>query len=747
MLYGENGSGKSTILDAIDVVCNGTVGSLGDISVGQNSGKYLCAVDASPSTLRAVIYSETESWTGVMRRNTIEVTGPANKPQVKILRRGKILDLILAQPSERYRALQHFLDIGVVEQSEGTLQQKINDINHKIQEDIASKERMTNQLENLWEAENRPGPGTTAMSWAKNKVEIGISGHSVHLEKLSQLVTTISTIVRAAEIYNSWASDVSSHNDKLMEVEGLIQQAPSFNAATTIKLLESLEKAKAYIEAEEALDKCPTCLRPTERDELLQTVSHEFSKFSDLKSLIDKRVGIQNKLDIATSNLNDARNELINNLQKSQSILISNDIPEVTRLNIQWPSWIDRESDISALLRICKLLSTIQAEFIEQRNTAQRDVIQFNSIAQWWSGIDEANHRAEENDRILTGLNRAHDIVHNLRVSFVQNILDSISQEANRLFQTIHPGEDIGLERLKIEEERRSSISQSGIFHGHNDIPPQAVFSDSHMDTLGFCVWLALTKRESPEKTVLLIDDIFTSVDSPHLGRVIDLISSEANNFLQVIVATHYRLWWDRCQGGHGIQRIHLGHWCIENGLAAQNMPLLITQLRQLIDNPILDRQAVSSKAGILLESVMDDLALLYECSLPYNKLNQYTLGALLDGCKKLFKRHNLNVRLNLNFDVPGQPENWQTSAAHTAFDKVNTMQFIRNQVGCHFSPPGMDIPDNDVREFGMATIELFEALTCPHCGCIASKVNMDGTALRCSCRKQAIQMTPVKVT
>jgi hypothetical protein len=331
-------------------------------------------------------------------------------------------------------------------------------------------------------------------------------------------------------------------------------------------------------------------------------------------------------------------------------------------------------------------------------------------------------------------------------VNFTQGILDGIRQEADRLFQAIHPGENIGLEQMKMEEDRRGSVSQSGIFHGHSDIPPQAVFSESHLDTLGFCVWLALAKREIPQQTILLVDDIFSSVDATHLGRVIDLLSAEAPNFLQVIVATHYRLWWERCQNAQGIQRVHLGRWCATNGIAAQNMPRVLDELRAKIGESVLDRQAVSSKAGILLESILDDLTLLYECSLPHNKLNLYTLGALLSGCAKLFSKHSLTVQVNANWNVAGQPENWQATAAKVAYDKVNGMQFIRNQVGCHFNTPGMEIPDGDVRDFGTATIELVEALTCPNCGALSTKTANDGTHLRCSCPKRAIRMTPVRI-
>ena len=82
--------------------------------------------------------------------------------------------------------------------------------------------------------------------------------------------------------------------------------------------------------------------------------------------------------------------------------------------------------------------------------------------------------------------------------------------------------------------------------------------------------------------------------------------------------------------------------------------------------------------------------------------------------------------------------------AAKEAFGRVDALQFIRNQVGCHCNPFGHDIPDDAVREFGRATVALVAALTCPSCGYIATKVDTSGTFLRCSCAKRAVRMTAV---
>ncbi len=747
MLFGENGSGKSSVLDAIDVVCSGTNGCLDGISVGQAAGKYLCSLGCPTAALSLTVHSDRESWTGSMRRNAISVAGTNAKPTVKILRRNRILELVLAQPSDRYRALRHFIDIAVVEQSEGTLQQQLRDVGRTITDLTNENVRMSTYLTNLWEAEGRPGPSTTAMAWAESKVRTGIAGLNERYARLKVVLGAVSLATSEKSSLDIQSADLETIQEELEDVNRRIAAAPSVSSTTAVQLLDSLQKAKTYIEAEESLDKCPTCLRPIGRDELLATVIKEVAELSDLKTLCDERSGIQKRLDVAASNLEKTQKRLVTALKKVQEVTQPGDIPEITARTIVWPTWETATQNMASLVGICGQLGSIQGSLQIQHDNAQRDVNQFNSIKELYDGIKEANDKMADLDRIRNSLQRAYDIVHDKRVAFTQGILDGISQEANRLFQAIHPGENIGLEQLKMEEERRGSVSQTGVFHGHTDIPPQAIFSESHLDTLGFCVWLALAKRESPADAIILIDDIFSSVDATHLARVIDLLGVESQNFRQVIVSTHYRLWWDRCQNAQGIQRIHLGRWCPTNGIAAQNMPLVTQQLQDFVDAAVLDRQAVSSKAGILLESILNDLTLLFECPIPRSKANLYTLGALLNGCSKLFTRHNLSVQQNGNWNVNGAAEDWQATAARNAFDRVNSLQFIRNQVGCHFNAPGMDIPDQDVRGFGQATLDLVAAITCPNCGAVASNKSTDGTHLRCSCPKKAARMTPVAIS
>lgn len=339
MLFGENGSGKSSILDALDVVCSGTNGCLDGISVGQTASKYLCSLGCPPAGLSVIVHSDGESWTGTMRRNAVNVAGTAVKPNVKILRRNRILELVLAQPSDRYKALRHFIDIAIVEQSEGTLQEKLKDIGRTIAEQVRENVRMSTHLSNLWETEGRPGPSTTAMAWAESKVRMGIAGLNAKYARLKAVLAAVSLATSEKSNMDTQSAELAAIEEELADVNRRITAAPSISSTTAVQLLESLEKAKTYIEAEQSLDKCPTCLRPIDRDDLLATVGNEVKELSALKALCDERAKIQKRLDVAASNLDKTHKQLVAALQKVQEVTQPGDIPEIAALRIVWPAW------------------------------------------------------------------------------------------------------------------------------------------------------------------------------------------------------------------------------------------------------------------------------------------------------------------------------------------------------------------------------------------------------------------------
>src|SRR5262249_19673603 len=152
-------------------------------------------------------------------------------------------------------------------------------------------------------------------------------------------------------------------------------------------------------------------------------------------------------------------------------------------------------------------------------------------------------------------------------------ILDDVATECNRLYALIHPNEPLAISKLALDQGRRASLNQAASFEGHSNVPPQAYFSDSHLDTLGFCFWLATAKQESQKAdAVIVLDDVFISVDATHLSRIAQLITDESKHFSHVIATTHQRLWRDiyRYQQGAAklTQVIELQGWSLSKGIS-----------------------------------------------------------------------------------------------------------------------------------------------------------------------------------
>src|SRR5688572_16779524 len=84
VIYGQNGSGKSTIVDAIEVVCNRSAGSLSARSGA--SARDLPSLGSSRSDVRVELNAGGRNW-------GLEDRGDSAPPRVQVLRRHQILAL------------------------------------------------------------------------------------------------------------------------------------------------------------------------------------------------------------------------------------------------------------------------------------------------------------------------------------------------------------------------------------------------------------------------------------------------------------------------------------------------------------------------------------------------------------------------------------------------------------------------------------------------------------------------------
>jgi hypothetical protein len=277
-----------------------------------------------------------------------------------------------------------------------------------------------------------------------------------------------------------------------------------------------------------------------------------------------------------------------------------------------------------------------------------------------------------------------------------------------------------------LSENKQGSLEFDGEFHGHPDMQPQAYYSESHLDTLGLCVFLGLAKYFNHEDMIVVLDDVLTSVDQVHLDRVLNMISNDKDNFNQIIITTHYRPWRDKYRYSGGVaQLVELLPWSLSKGVRHTKTKLAADEIRDLLNVVPIDRQAIASKSGILLESLLDFLTMHYSCSLPRNRESNYTLGDYNIGLGSSLKK-NLKVQKQINGTN-------QDIILNNILEFINVNQWIRNQVGCHFSIEGQTLSDAEVIGMGESTLKLADAIICSDCGELPYR-NKNGTYWHCKC-------------
>jgi hypothetical protein len=240
-------------------------------------------------------------------------------------------------------------------------------------------------------------------------------------------------------------------------------------------------------------------------------------------------------------------------------------------------------------------------------------------------------------------------------------------------------------------------------------VPPQAYFSQSHLDTLGLCITIALALRERPGETILVLDDVLGSVDEPHVERVIHMIYEESRKFRHTIVTTHYRPWrerrrWGQLAAGH-LQFVELSRWHKDTGMRlGKAVPELEWLEAHLAADPQ-DYQTICAKSGVILEACLEFLTFQYQCKLARKRAEDYTIHEMLDSINGAL-RTGLRVQLRAS-----KVDEFSELPLGPVLDELKTIAHARNALGAHFRHLSFQLLDADTIRFAEAVKRLAEAL------------------------------------
>ena len=238
LIFGENGTGKSSLIDAIDFICNKTAGSLEDRS-STVATKHLPAIGHTAKELEIELACGQETWSAKHSGKEIVVTGATPPPRVSILRRSKLLRLVEAEPAKRYEELRSFIDVTNVEASEETLRKSMNESKSRFDSYTQQKSDADSALQSLWQAERELNAAhSTEREWAQAKAAADLAHLKTESDAISQLLRLCQQADTQQNDARSAEQKSKAQQNALSVVE--IEVAEHSQTATAFKLAELL---------------------------------------------------------------------------------------------------------------------------------------------------------------------------------------------------------------------------------------------------------------------------------------------------------------------------------------------------------------------------------------------------------------------------------------------------------------------------------------------------------------------------
>lgn len=621
VLLGCNGKGKSAVVDGIEFVFSGRVSRF----VGSGTG----SIDHDDAIRHVkklgdpkVTLSLSPSNGAISRSLDTDPPTIADKQPVKlyfeqhlgvdsfILRRAKILDFVSDQDADRYRKFIQLLGISNID----NLQRCFVDA-EKQAEDRAQRERAAYRTKLA--VFRDPVARFEPQNLSQILTRISEAVHSFDLEKLAQWSDAevrlpllkamrpeankdkIDSLTRALVSFENplpidIGTDIALANalgQKLVELGASSEDAPRNNIIT---------EASDYLSKRPTETSCPLCEKQFEqplvevlsrlrqRGEALRelregvanrkTVMSRVERYADtIAAQLGKDIEHSGLLDpTTTQTLRDARASALRwsrSLKHGETSGTASDLAAPQRL-----------STLSATRSACALgLEAQKATLIPPDSSKLETAI---ALLERGTASHTEIAASENAIRDATELSRraalANDAFSKARESAIQKVFEQIAETVLDFYRRLHEfdGTSERSECTALQLKPTSRAAAGGLrlaiqFLGlANSKDPRAFLSEGHLDSLGLCLFLATVRIFNPPGSLLVLDDVLTSIDKEHRRRVGELLFQEFADY-QIVLTTHDEHWHDLLNSSArawGIQGkwsfVKVENWTVDSGPA-----------------------------------------------------------------------------------------------------------------------------------------------------------------------------------
>lgn len=769
LLFGENGSGKSSFVDALEKLFAGRISTLDRVQglSSDRHGPHIRNGD-NPTRLRVVF---TDAPGTVFAGDTLPDSLPAPineyvqsaQENLYILRRRQVLDFVDSRPQERYALLRPFLPLSGIEDMESALRAAGDGAQAVAQDAKSTFDRLVTHLRRdlkLAPSSQPPADEELAATVSRTLEQLKqppiFSPEDLEgaLHNLDAALAPFGDVSRQSHL----ASAIRVLGELRETVSGSAIQALSF-ALQAMRAKEA-EEAHVFYEAvleqgarwieEEQRNTCPLCEKEIAPE---TTIARARERLSAMRQLLELRRQAKTAQDQAERALR-AAIDGIERAVKQVAVLTPEDRVEcedlLTRLKATLAEALVtvsvelRELSVEAISialaavrsdsalrhglrseqeRLQGLLQSLPSPDVAKALVSARDSIR--RVKEAWAELGTARDTMRRAETEAFVASRLHDDAQAARKEEVQRIFDELSQDIDNLYTSLHPYENHGGIRLEVRDVGQGSANLKATFYDRQDQDPRAYYSDAHLDTLGLSIFLALRRwdrKQRPGFDLLVLDDVLTSVDVHHAVRLSELLLREFRDY-QMLVTTHDRIWFEhlrdiqaRCHVANGFVNKVIHKWSIDEGPDIREPEDERKEIDRLIDDA--SAHDIAATAGRLFEHVLQEMRYSLRLSVEAKRGEQYEIGDLWPAFYSTVRKNYPSLY----------------GAGRKILEALDVRWPVRNWIGAHRNQWAENVPRKTAIEFAAAVKDLFDLLFCSSCRRFVSPSAAPLGQLACRC-------------
>jgi recombinational DNA repair ATPase RecF len=521
-------------------------------------------------------------------------------------------------------------------------------------------------------------------------------------------------LLKASQALDNAASTLSSIADKFLVPYNKL--ARNRSAVSQLNIEQFLSQGRDLIDEEHVSgDACPFCLTTYDLRTLRTEVEQRIAKIEALrasyqelegpkddylsevteigklcKSLAEEYMGLDDTADLekSASAILPILRELIKRTKKSFESFQPVTLEKSELGQIASAAAVAKVAAKAAEKQIARLqLSKREQQLIET-------IEQLKELRTQYREYKNQTKKVAAYEKQILSLSYVLDSFKLVQSHAIQKVLDRISNDVGAYYSLLHPDENVDQVKLRVIGDE--GIEFEYCFHGKPTYPPMKYLSESHLNSLGICLFLASAKVFNKTTKFLVLDDIVTSFDHGHRRRLLRLLKDRFSDW-QIILLTHEHLWFEMvrrefAQSGWQFNELI---WDSENGI--QNDPVaadwraLIAEKRKKYD--------VSNDIRKYLEASLKEIAAALEVKVAFrfNDKNENRMsGELLSALRATVAEKSPSL------------------AKHPIFSQLEGSNLVAT-IGSHDNP-GDKIVGGDI-DVALNDIDtLANLFGCPHC-------------------------------